>query len=301
MGVIAIIAALLIEQWRPLGDRKSVNEALGAWAGWLEQSFNGGEHRHGTIAWVVAVIPAAAAGAVLHALFYALHPLLALAFNIAALYVTLGFRQFSHHFTAIQLAIKAGEIERARLLLDEWRGASGVVRTREEVIRLAIEEALLASHRHVFGVLLWYVLLPGPSGAILYRLAALLAARWQGLGSFGRFAQQAFYVLDWPAVRLTAAAFAVVGDFEDAVYCWRTQAPGWPDPNAGIVLAAGAGAMGVRLGMPVQEVDGMHPRPELGISEPADAPFLDSTVGLVWRALVVWVMVLMMISIARLL
>src|SRR5207245_1128446 len=83
---------------------------------------------------------------------------------------------------------------------------------------------LLASHRHVFGVLLWYVLLPGPSGAILYRLAAFLAARWQGLGAFGRFAQQAFYVLDWPAVRLTAAAFAVVGDFEDAVYCWRTQA-----------------------------------------------------------------------------
>src|SRR6266446_3360812 len=270
MGVIAIIAALLIEQWRPLGDRKSVNEALGAWAGWLEQSFNGGERRHGIVAWLVAVIPAAAGGAVLHASFYALHPLLALAFNIAALYVTLGFRQFSHHFTAIQLAIKAGEIERARLLLDEWRGASGVVRTREEVIRLAIE-------------------------------AALLAARWQGLGSFGRFAQQAFYVLDWPAVRLTAAAFAVVGDFEDAVYCWRTQAPGWPDPNAGIVLAAGAGAMGVRLGMPVQEVDGMHPRPELGISEPADAPFLDSTVGLVWRALVIWVLVLILISIARLL
>src|SRR5256885_17160706 len=106
MGVIAIIAALLIEQWRPLGDRKSVNEALGAWAGWLEQSFNGGERRHGIVAWLVAVIPAAAAGAVLQGLFYALHPLLALAFNIAALYVPLGLRQVSHHFTAIQPAIK---------------------------------------------------------------------------------------------------------------------------------------------------------------------------------------------------
>jgi adenosylcobinamide-phosphate synthase len=301
MGAIAIIAALLIEQWRPLGDRKSVNAALGAWAGWLEQSFNGGERRQGTIAWLVAAVPAAVAGAALHAVLYALHPLLALALNIAALYITLGFRQFSHHFTAIQLALKSGDIERARILLDEWRGASGVVRTREEVIRLAIEEALLASHRHVFGVLLWYVLLPGPSGAILYRLAAFLAARWQGLGSFGRFAQQAFHVLDWPAVRLTAASFAVVGDFEDAVYCWRTQARGWLDPNAGIVLAAGAGAMGVRLGMPVQEVDGTHPRPEFGIGEPADAPFLDSTVGLVWRALVVWVLLLIVISIARLL
>jgi len=138
----------------------------------------------------------------------------------------------------------------------------------------------------VFGVLLWYVLLPGPSGAILYRLAAFLAARWQGLGSFGRFAQQAFYVLDWPAVRLTAAAFAVVGDFEDAVYCWRTQAPSWPEPNAGIVLAAGAGAMGVRLGMPVQEVDGMHPRPELGISEPATPRF--STAPWAWSGARWW-------------
>src|SRR5205823_9267176 len=129
--------------------------------------------------------------------------------------------QFSHHSTAVQLAVKSGDTERARLQLDEWRGASGVVRTREEVIRLAIEEALIASHRHVFGVLLWYLLLPGPSGAILYRLAAYLAWRWKDLGGFGQFANRVFYVLEWPTVRLTAAAFAVVGDFEDAVYCWR--------------------------------------------------------------------------------
>jgi len=197
--------------------------------------------------------------------------------------------------------VKSGDIERARVLLEEWRGASGVVRTREEVIRLSIEEALVASHRHVFGVLLWYLLLPGPSGAILYRLAAYLAWRWKPLGAFGDFAQRAFHVLDWPAARLTAAAFAVVGDFEDAVYCWRTQARTWPEPNAGIVLAAGAGAMGVRLGMPVQEIDGMQPRPELGVGEPADGPLLDSAVGLLWRALVVWVFVLLVITLARLL
>jgi adenosylcobinamide-phosphate synthase len=175
-----------------------------------------------------------------------------------------------------------------------------VVRTREEVIRLAIEESLLASHRHVFGVLLWFVLLPGPSGAILYRLAAYLAGRWKGMGAFGEFAQRAFQLLEWPAVRLTAASFAVVGDFEDAVYCWRTQARSWFDPNAGVVLAAGAGAMGVRLGMPVQEIDGVVARPEIGLGETADGPFLDSTVGLAWRALVVWVFVLIVISIARL-
>ena len=301
MSVLAIIAALVIEQWRPLGERKSLQGTLAAWAAWLEQSFNGGERKHGTTAWLVAVLPPAAAALALHVVLYSIHPLLALAFNIAVLYLTLGFRQVSHYFTDLQVAVKAGDIDGARLLLDQWRGASGVVRTREEVIRLSIEEALLASHRHVFGVLLWFIILPGPSGAILYRLAAYLAARWKPLGVFGAFAQKAFHLLEWPAVRLTAASFAVVGDFEDAVYCWRTQARGWAEPDAGVVLAAGGGAMGVRLGMPVHEVDGVHPRPELGVGEGAEGPFLDSTVGLVWRALVVWVFVLLLVGIARLL
>jgi len=300
MGVLAIIAALIIEQWRPLGERTAVQGTLAAWAAWLEQSFNGGERRHGMVAWLVAVLPPALLAFALNAVLYSVHAALALLFNIAVLYLTLGFRQFSHYFTDIQLAIKAGDLERARALLEQWRGASGVVRSREEVVRLTIEEALLASHRHVFGVLLWYLLL-GPGGAVLYRLAAYLAWRWKDLGSFGQFAQRAFYLLEWPAVRLTAAAFAVVGDFEDAVYCWRTQARTWFDPNAGIVLAAGAGAMGVRLGMPVQEVDGMQPRPELGVGEPAEGPFLDSTVGLLWRAVVVWVFVLALLTVARLL
>ena len=300
MSVLSIIAALVIEQWQPLGERKNVQAALAAWASWMEQSFNGGERRHGLVAWLVAVLPAALLAAVVYWLLAAAHPLLALVFNVAVLYMTLGFRQFSHYFTDIQLAVKSGDMDRARVLLEEWRGASGVVRTREEVIRLSIEEALVASHRHVFGVLLWYLLLPGPSGAILYRVAAYLAWRWKPMGRFGLFAQSAFQLLDWPAVRLTAAAFAVVGDFEDSVYCWRTQARNWPEPNAGIVLAAGAGAMGVRLGMPVQEIDGMQPRPELGVGEPADGPLLDSAVGLLWRALVVWVFALLVISVAML-
>src|SRR2546425_8117522 len=284
MSVLAIIAALVIEQWRPLGERKAVQGTLAAWAAWLEQSFNGGERRHGMVAWLVAVLPPVLLAFALHAVLYSVHPLLALAFNVAVLYLTLGFRQFSHYFTDIQLAIKAGDLERARALLEQWRGASGVVRTREEVVRLTIEEALLASHRHVFGVLLWYLLLPGPAGAVLYRLAAYFAWRWKDLGGFGRFAERAFYVLEWPAVRLTAAAFAVVGDFEDAVYCWRTQARSWFDPNAGIVLAAGARPHAVRLGMPVQEVGGMLPRPELGGGGEAEGPVLDSTVRLPSRA-----------------
>jgi adenosylcobinamide-phosphate synthase len=300
MGVIAIVAALVLEQWRPLGDRKAVLSALQGWADWLERSFNAGESRHGTIAWLIAALaPALGALALYALLYYWLTPLAALLLNVAALYLTLGFRQFSHFFTGVQSAIRDGETDRARELIGAWRGESAAHLSREEVIRLAIEEAIVASHRHVFAVLFWFVLLPGPSGAILYRMAAFLSRRWGGKGEFGRFARRALYVLEWPAVRLTAVAFAVVGDFEDAVYCWRTQAGAWPDPNLGIVLAAGAGALGVKLGMPLAEFDGLRARSELGLGETADAPFLDSTVGLLWRALVLWVFVLLVISLAR--
>jgi adenosylcobinamide-phosphate synthase len=298
VSAIAIIAALLLEQWRALGDREAYAALMAGGAEWLERSFNAGEGRHGTIAWLVAVLPVLAASLVLYYGLLWLHPLLALAFNIVALYFTLGFRQFSHYFTDLQLAIRAGDLERARALIGEWRGEPAQHRSREEVIRVAIEEALMASHRHVFGVLFWFVLLPGPSGAILYRLAAYLRRRWRGLGAFGGFAERAARLLEWPAVRLTAASFAVVGDFEDSVYCWRTQAPVWPDPDAGVVLAAGAGALGVRLGMPLSAVEGVDVRPELGVGDAADAPYLDGVVGLVWRALVVWVFLLVLASLA---
>jgi len=299
MGVIAIIAALLLEQWRPLNDRKAVAGALAAWTDWLERTFNAGEARHGTIAWIIAALAPVAAALAFYALLAWLSPFAALLFNIAALYLTLGFRQFSHFFTDIQSAIRDGEVERARELIGAWRGESATHRSREEVIRLAIEEAIVASHRNVFAVLFWFVVLPGPSGAILYRMAVFLDRRWGGKGDFGRCARKVLLLLEWPAVRLTAAAFAVVGDFEDAIYCWRTQAAAWPDPNLGIVLAAGAGALGVKLGMPLTEVEGLQPRPELGLGEAADAPFLDSAVGMLWRALVLWVFILVILTVAR--
>ena len=301
MGVVAIIAALVLEQWRPLADRKAVLQLLKAWTDWLERSFNAGETRHGTIAWLIAVLVPAAVALALYAALYWLNPFAALLGNVAALYLTLGFRQFSHFFTGIQAAIRGGEIDRARELIGAWRGESATHRSREEVIRLAIEEGIAASHRHVFAVLFWFVLLPGPSGAILYRMAVFLERRWGGKGEFGRFAGRMLGLLEWPAVRLTAVSFAVVGDFEDAVYCWRSQAEAWSDRNLGIVLAAGAGALGVKLGMPLSEIDGLHPRGDLGLGEPADAAFLDSAVGLLWRALVLWVFVLMVITVARVL
>src|SRR6266513_1698531 len=252
MSLLSLVAALLLAQWRPLADRRSLYALLARYATFLEGLFNAGETRQGVIAWVVAVLPAVLGAWLVYTAAYRASPLLALLLNVAALYLTMGFRQRSHFFTDIYLALKEDDLAKAREILSAWRQTSCADLDREAITRLAIEEALIASHRYVFGVVFWFVLLPGPTGAILYRLSMFLDGRWgertsPELERFSHFARRAFAALDWLPVRFTAAAFAVVGDFENAVYCWRTQAADWPDPALGIVLASGAGAIGVRL------------------------------------------------------
>src|SRR5207249_10189359 len=113
--------------------------------------------------------------------------------------------------------------------------------------------------------------------------------------TFGRPVRVLLWLLDWVPARLTALSFAVVGDFEDAAYCWRTQAASWPDAYGGeavgIVLASGGGALGVQLGGALPGFDGEpDPRPEIGIGETVEAEVLPSAVGLVWRAPVLWLL-----------
>jgi cobalamin biosynthesis protein CobD/CbiB len=303
MSLLSLVAALLLEQWRPLAERRYLYALLARYATFLEGLFNAGEARQGAIAWVIAVLPAVLGAWLVYTAAYRASPLLAFVLNVAALYLTMGFRQRSHYFTDIHLALKEDDLVKARDILSTWRQASCADLDREAITRLAIEEALVASHRYGFGVIFWFVLLPGPTGAILYRLSMFLNDRWGEKASpelerFSHLSRRAFAALDWLPVRFTAAAFAVVGDFEDAVYCWRTQAANWPDPELGIVLASGAGAIGVKLGMPILAGGAVVDRPELGLGEPADTGHLDSTVGLVWRALVVWLLLLLLIALA---
>ena len=303
MTLFSLIIALLLEQVRPLPADRVVLRPLRALSRTLIQRFNDGKAVHGRLAWGLVVGLGTLLTAVAYYLLWELHPAFAFVFNIVVLYLTMGFRHESHFFTDIHLALRMGEIERARALLGEWRGGRYDESSSSEVARLAIEQALVAAHRNVFGVAFWFVILPGPSGAVMYRLARFFADDWGRrpeveLGQFGRFAQRAFEVVDYVPARVTAASFSVVGDFEDALYCWRAQAVLWPDRTSAILIASGAGALGVRLGMPIHESGEIVDRPEMGQGDDADADHMQSTVGLVWRALLVCLFLLALLGLA---
>lgn len=305
MSLFSLIVALLLEQVRPLPYQQFVRGPLARLADALEGRLNTGERRHGTLAWLLAVVGLTVVSGLVFFALYRLNPLLAWAWNVFVLYLTMGFRQFSHYYTDIQMALRMGDLPHARHLLGQWRGRPADGLSSSDIARLSIEEALAASHRHVFGVLVWFVLLPGPCGAVLYRAAAFLSEYWGKrqdgeFADFGIFAQQSFAIIDWLPLRVTAAGFAIVGNFEDAIYCWRAQAGKWPDDGLGVVLASGAGALGVRLGMPVVEAGEVADRAEIGTGDEADVDFMQSAVGLVWRALVLWLLLLLLLGLASL-
>ena len=310
MSLFSLIAALLLEQLHPLTSRKSLFVWLTDYVNFFQRHLNAGEHKHGKIAWLLAVLlPLCGTFALywLSTLLY--YPVFAWAFCVLVLYLTMGFRQFSHYYNDIHQALLDNDLDKARSILSTWREMPCDELNDKEVARVAIEEGLLASHRHVFGVIVWFVITMalglGPIGAILYRMAQFIYSSWDKqndaeLSEFSAFARQAYHWIEWLPQRLTAMVFAIVGDFEGTLYCWRTQAKTWPDPEAGVVLASGAGALGVRLGSPISQGNLPLDRPELGTGDEADEDFMQSTIGLVWRALVFWIALLFLLQLATL-
>jgi adenosylcobinamide-phosphate synthase len=327
MSFFAVLFALLIEQFKPLPRGNVVHDSLTGWMRWTGRNFDAGRDRHAWVVWCITVLVPALVAWVVYAAIAHFSVLLALLWNVAVLYLTLGFRQFSHYFTDIRDALDRGDESEARRLLSEWRHLDASELPRTELLRHVIEHSLLAAHRHVFGVFFWFVVLStlglGPAGAVLYRMAEYASRYWAFKSRtidapvndrLMNLSQRLFNLLDFLPARLTAFGFAVVGNFEEAVTCWRRDAGLWKHPNEGIIIAAAAGAVGVQLGG--SAAPGVTPdrsktfeagaEPDAMSAEgsttgvPPELGHLRSIVGLVWRSVVLWMLLLALLSLANL-
>lgn len=300
MSFLAVFMALLIEQIRPVGHDNPVHVMMRSWARATGRHLDTGEAAHAWVAWALAVVLPSAVVALVHWWLKQFGAILALLWLVGVLYLTLGFRQFSHHFTAIRQAIETGDDATARRHLAQWLRVDVTMLPRTELLRHVIEHGVLSAHRHVFGTLLaffvcWFLGL-GPAGAVAYRLAEYVARRWPTLHTghsvsmLGVVSAQAWRLVDHVPARVTALAFAIVGNFEEAVATWRTDAARHGDGGDGVVLAATSGAINVRLRPdPVESPTGR--------AEPQIA-HLASVVGLVWRSVVLWMLFLALATLA---
>ena len=326
MSFFAVLLALVIEQLKPLPRDNWVYHALVSWVHWTGRNFDAGRERHAWVVWGVSVgVPG---GLLLLAYLGIGHwsVVLALLFDVGVLYLTLGFRQFSHYYTDIREALDRGDESEARRLLAEWRHLDASELPRTELLRHVIEHSLLAAHRHVFGVFFWFVLFSslglGPLGAVLYRMAEFAARYWAypnkalGVPANERLmavSQQMFALIDHVPSRMTAFGFAVVGNFEEAINAWRRDASLWKHSNEGVILASASGALGVQLGGGA--APGVTPDRSRGFDagpvedsaaegstagDPPQIGHLRSVVGLVWRSVVLWMLLVALLTLANL-
>ena len=226
-------------------------------------------------------------------------PWLVVGLDALALYIAPRARSLPNHIPPIARVLRDRDLPRARSLAS--RIVSRDLRNAgdEPIARAAVESALENGSDAIFAPLFWLVVAGAP-GVVLYRLANTLDAMWgyrnARFTGFGWAAARIDDVLNWIPARLTAMSYALLGHTADALRCWRTQAPQWSSPNAGPVMAAGAGSLRVRLGGTARYEGVDEARPILGTGEPAIAEDITRALTLVSRTLWLWLGVLMLIA-----
>ena len=258
----------------------------------LEKRLNRRTRLAGVISWMIAVLPA-------FGLAFWLRPFAPFAIDVALLYFALGAQSLAEHAEAVAKPLREGR-------LDEARQRVGWIVSRETsaldesgVAKAGVESVLENGNDAIFGTLFWFALLGGP-GALLFRLANTLDAMWgyrtERYNHFGWAAARLDDGLNWLPARLTALTYALLGQTRNALACWRTQAPGWDSPNAGPVMSAGAGSLGVLLGGAAIYHGAEEIRPPLGAGPAPVAADLGRAITLIRHSLWLWLAVFFLIG-----
>lgn len=307
--VAGVLLDLLLgepKRWHPL-------VGFGRWSGKLEGLLNQGGWRRarGVFAWLLAVLPPTAlawlvighVGHIERAFglpgAYLLHGLL--------LYFCIGLRSLRDHALPIAHALIRGDLAQARMLTGRIVSRDTAQAEPADLAKAGAESLLENGNDAVFGTLFWFVVAGGP-GALLFRLANTLDAMWGYRNArfllFGWAAARIDDVLNWVPARLTALSYVLlastIDDKRRAWRCWRSQAASWSSPNAGPVMASGAGALGLALGG-VAVYDGVaEQRPVLGGGRAARAEDVERAWHLVACTATMWVALIVLAGILAL-
>jgi adenosylcobinamide-phosphate synthase len=288
---LALVAGVLLDLWLGEARRWHPLVGFGRLASALEHRLNAGSLRiaRGLLAWMLAVLPlmllswlaCTYAGAAVHALL---------------LYLGIGLRSLRDHTLPIHAALADGDLERARILTSRIVSRDTAQAGESDLAKAGAESLLENGNDAVFGTLFWFLVGAGP-GVVLFRLANTLDAMWgyrtARFERFGKVAARIDDVLNYVPARLTALSYVLLAERGRlrAWRCWRAQAPAWSSPNAGPVMASGAGALGVQLGGAAVYDGVTEARPALGTGPDAGADDIVRAWRLVWRTTLLWVIV----------
>lgn len=344
MLLISLLLAILIERFLP-APFGVVDDFLCNALTVIKTKLNSGENSSAIASWFAVTFVLGLICWLIWVLLSMIHPILSIFFSILVLYLSFGFSNFMNKFTTIQNCLKNNQLDEARKHLHDWAvfvGSDQVILETSKsgdipsVSRETIRLAILAAQRNLFGVIFWFVVLPGPIGPVIYRVSVQALRSWnheiqpdskvdvavkteENLKTeinqkkqpdfFANISSKGFFWLDWVSSRVTAFIFAIVGNFEDAIQMIRARSAivskqGYDSER--ILLSAGEGAMTLRLTIPVA-ASGSDEFEKITASDyvvpelrETDENSLKVVAGLIWRSLFLWFFVMVLVTLGYL-
>ena len=297
MPLIALVA-VAIDWW--LGEPRRYHPLVGF--GWLAQQIEAKlnpsqQHQQNSQRWVgVLALTVLIAPLVGLALLLCEQTYLRFVFHTYFLYFAIGHKSLHQHAWAVSDALNRQDNEAAKLAASYMvsRDSAAI-----DAVPATVESVLENGNDGVFGALFWFFI-AGGAGALAFRLVNTMDAMW-GYKTpryfyFGWAAARLDDLLDYVPARLTALTYALLGKTKLALHCWKNQAPLWDSPNAGPVMSAGAGALGVKLGGAARYQGEWHNRPTLGAGSAPVAQDIGRALKLVNHGVWVWLLLFLIAS-----
>jgi adenosylcobinamide-phosphate synthase len=260
------------------------------WAESIEQRFNGGKRIHGVSAVLLATAPILVGVLLARYILGEISWFLEFVFDVMVLYFCLDIYRLGKTGDEISHALTAGDTQLANEQLRDLTGKGATELTEAGIAYATVEAVLKQGNALIISPLFWFILL-GPFGAVAQRLASVLDMLWghryERFVEFGWAAARLDDLIGWIPARITAISYAVMGSFEDAVHCWRRRVGVWSDINSGPLLASGFGAMHMQsCEMAAEETE--YEERAVGMTVVPDAGHVQRVVALVWRVLLFW-------------
>jgi len=285
---LIVLTALLLDAW--LGEPRRFHPLVGfgKLAECIERHIYADSRLRGCIAVLLLIVPLT--------LLTTFVNLISWHFVIDALllYLVIGWNSLSAHAQRVKNALLAGNLAAARQHVGFMVSRDTNQLDHVGVTQGTIESVLENGNDAIFAAVFWFVVAGAP-GAIAYRLTNTLDAMWgyrnDRYHHFGWAAARLDDALNFIPARLTALSYTLCGSVRKAFICWQTQGSIWKSPNAGPVMAAGAGSLGLSLGGPACYHGKLESRPLLGIGRIPDIQDIDHALRLIRRSLILWLIV----------
>lgn len=298
---LIIVTALALDlifgeprRWHPLAG-------FGKAAAWLESVLNKKNRKNhfisylsGVLGWALMVLPIVAV-----IWFIEQFPLNAemnqsyveVIVGVVCLTFAIGTKSLMQHAKAVSGALKNSDITLAQKCVAMIVSRDTAQSDELAVNRATIESVLENGSDAIFAAIFWFIVLGAP-GVILYRLANTLDAMWgyrtEQFNYFGWAAARIDDGLNWLPARLTALSYAFAGNVVNGLKCWQLQAKHWHGINPGVVMATGAGALNISLGGVATYHGELVERPVLGSDNKPQAADIERAVKLIYKSIYIW-------------